>query len=194
MRKTFFCICENKDADQLRGNREADQRLCFRYIEQSLCFLNTKYQASSNLVWSYSPVCVGPGRKPRRRVFSQRGPYCSHSYLITSTRQANCSRLLNLVSYIQLYFLRCKRPIYTSFMSDMIQGRGTSLPYCQSRPILNKLHHYMTAHYMTAVCVFDVCDLNPWSAKPDICRARGVGSLYCFPRSPKNDFNNTEQV
>ena len=27
--KTGFCICENKDADQLRGNREADQRLCF---------------------------------------------------------------------------------------------------------------------------------------------------------------------
>ena len=31
MRKPTFCICENKDADQLRGNREADQRLCFRY-------------------------------------------------------------------------------------------------------------------------------------------------------------------
>ena len=28
--KTRFCICENKDADQLRGNGEADQRLCFR--------------------------------------------------------------------------------------------------------------------------------------------------------------------
>ena len=24
MRKPTFCICENKDADQLRGNREAD--------------------------------------------------------------------------------------------------------------------------------------------------------------------------
>ena len=33
MRKQTFCICENKDADQLRGNREADQRLCFRYID-----------------------------------------------------------------------------------------------------------------------------------------------------------------
>ena len=29
MRKPAFCICENKDADQLRGSREADQRLCF---------------------------------------------------------------------------------------------------------------------------------------------------------------------
>ena len=25
MRKPAFCICENKDADQLRGNHEADQ-------------------------------------------------------------------------------------------------------------------------------------------------------------------------
>ena len=138
MRKSAFCICENKDADQLRGNREADQRLCFRYtdnkipllpkfestqnigfmeilslnyrlissnrhiineprhektgflhmrktktqisfavtaklistfvfatqIVQSLYFLNPNFQASSYLVWLYSPVCVGPGRKP----------------------------------------------------------------------------------------------------------------------------------
>ena len=27
--KPAFCICENKDAEQLRGNREADQCLCF---------------------------------------------------------------------------------------------------------------------------------------------------------------------
>ena len=27
VRKPVVCICENKDADQLRGNREADQRL-----------------------------------------------------------------------------------------------------------------------------------------------------------------------
>ena len=83
MRKPAFCICENKGADQLRGNREADQRLCFRYIVQSLFFLNTKFQASSHLVWLYSPVCVGPGRKPRRQVFSQRGSYdfCKNFYV-----------------------------------------------------------------------------------------------------------------
>ena len=33
--KPDFCICENKDADQLRGNREADQRLCFRYMDST---------------------------------------------------------------------------------------------------------------------------------------------------------------
>ena len=36
MRKSAFCICENKDADQLRGDREADQRLCFRYIYSTI--------------------------------------------------------------------------------------------------------------------------------------------------------------
>ena len=61
VRKQTFCICENKDADQLRGNRKANQRLCFRYIVQSLYFLNMKFQASSYLVWLYSLVCVGPG-------------------------------------------------------------------------------------------------------------------------------------
>ena len=39
MRKPFFCICENKDADQLRGNREADQRLCFRYTDSTIPLL-----------------------------------------------------------------------------------------------------------------------------------------------------------
>ena len=36
VRKPAFCICENKDADQLRGDREADQRLCFRYIDSTI--------------------------------------------------------------------------------------------------------------------------------------------------------------
>ena len=39
MRKPVFCICENKDADQLRGNREADRRLCFRYTDSTIPLL-----------------------------------------------------------------------------------------------------------------------------------------------------------
>ena len=39
MRKPAFCICENKDADQLRGDREADQRLCFRYKDSTIPLL-----------------------------------------------------------------------------------------------------------------------------------------------------------
>ena len=72
MRKPAFCIWEIKDADQLRGNREADQRLCFATrTVQSLYFLNLKFQASSHLLWPHSPVCVGPGWKPQKPVFSQ---------------------------------------------------------------------------------------------------------------------------
>ena len=40
VRKPDFCYaCENKDADQLRGNREADQRLCFRYTDSTIPLL-----------------------------------------------------------------------------------------------------------------------------------------------------------
>ena len=35
----FLHICENKDADQLRGNRGADQRLCFRYSDSTIPLL-----------------------------------------------------------------------------------------------------------------------------------------------------------
>ena len=88
VRKSAFCICENKHADQLRGNREADQRLCFR----SLYFLNSKFQASDHL-WLYSLVCVRPGRKPRRPVFSQRGSYCLHANKVkTAQKQTLISR------------------------------------------------------------------------------------------------------
>ena len=42
-------------------------------IVQFLFFLNPKFQAFSLFLGLYSPVCVGPGRKPRRLVFSRRG-------------------------------------------------------------------------------------------------------------------------
>ena len=52
MRKPAFCICKNKDADQLRGNREVDQRLCFRYMDSTTPLLS-KSEISS--------VAVQPG-------------------------------------------------------------------------------------------------------------------------------------
>ena len=66
MRKLDFCICENKDADQLRGNREADQRLCFRYMDSTIPLLPncqiSRFQPSSVAVqpglcrtWSETP-------------------------------------------------------------------------------------------------------------------------------------------
>ena len=40
MKKPAFCMWENKDADQLRGNCEADQRLCFRNIDSTIPLLS----------------------------------------------------------------------------------------------------------------------------------------------------------
>ena len=57
MRKPAFCICENKDADQLRRNREADQRLCFRYSDSTIPLFPTS-EISSLLPCS---VAVQPG-------------------------------------------------------------------------------------------------------------------------------------
>ena len=39
MGKKTICICEIKNADQLRGYREADQRLCFRYTDSTIPLL-----------------------------------------------------------------------------------------------------------------------------------------------------------
>ena len=36
MRKSDFCLCENKDADQLRSNCKADQHFCFRYVDSTI--------------------------------------------------------------------------------------------------------------------------------------------------------------
>ena len=57
VRKPAFCICENKDADQLRGNRKADQRLCFLYIDSTIP-LPHKSEISSLVP---SSVAVQPG-------------------------------------------------------------------------------------------------------------------------------------
>ena len=58
MRKPFFCICKNKNADQLGGNCEADHRLRFRICKKYI-LPKSKFQVSSHFLWLYSPVCVG---------------------------------------------------------------------------------------------------------------------------------------
>ena len=70
VRKPDFCICKNKDADQLLGNLEAVSAFVFaKRIVWYLYFLNLKFQVPCHLLWLHSPVCVGPGREPQRRVF-----------------------------------------------------------------------------------------------------------------------------
>ena len=57
MRKPAFCICENKDADQLRIKCAADQRLCFRYTDIKIPLLS-KSEISS---LKPSSVAIQPG-------------------------------------------------------------------------------------------------------------------------------------
>ena len=52
MRKLAFCICKNKDADQLRGNRKADQCLCFCYTDSTIPLL------PKSGISSLQPSCV----------------------------------------------------------------------------------------------------------------------------------------
>ena len=84
MRKLLFAYAKTKGEDQLRGNHAADQHLCFRYIDSTIPVL-PKFQASNHLLWLYIPVCVGPGRKPRGQVFSQRGSLRRHLFSLTMT-------------------------------------------------------------------------------------------------------------
>ena len=77
MRKPAFCICENKDANQLRGYSEADQRLCFLYIDSTTTLLS-KYEISTLYLSSVvvQPCLCGTWTETRRPVFSQRGSFC----------------------------------------------------------------------------------------------------------------------
>ena len=85
VRKPDFCICENKDPDQLCSNPKLISAFVFAtHIVQSFFFLNPKFQACSYLLWPYSLVWVGPGRKPRRPVFSQRGSNAVFCFCITA--------------------------------------------------------------------------------------------------------------
>ena len=60
VRKPDFCICENKDADQLCGNRTTDQRLCFRYTDSTIPLLRkSKISIFSNCVARFVLDLVG---------------------------------------------------------------------------------------------------------------------------------------
>ena len=80
MRKPAFCICENKDADQLRGNRKADQRLCFHYIASTLPLL-PKYKISSFWLSSVAvqpSLCETWSETPKTRFLTTRLKYAHH--------------------------------------------------------------------------------------------------------------------
>ena len=124
MRKPTICICENKDADQLRGNREADQRpfVFATRIVQLLYFLNPKFQASSQLPCLYSSVCVEPARKPhcwfshvaahlgisdRSHLFMTNNSFFILVLLSLQTYKLQCSKEYKSNISLQITTLRC---------------------------------------------------------------------------------------
>ena len=76
MGKPTICVCENKDADQLRSNCEADHRLCFRYKYSTIPLL-LESEICNVFLSMYSLVRVGPGPKPKLLVFSREGSITS---------------------------------------------------------------------------------------------------------------------
>ena len=95
----FFWICENKDADQFRGNREADQHLCFRYIDSTIPLLHI-YEISSlypSFVVIQPSLCRSWSETPKTGFLTRRlklfivpcinsvgGEYTSSDYLHVS--------------------------------------------------------------------------------------------------------------
>ena len=74
MRKPVFAYAKTKRQISFVVTAKLISAFVFAtWIVQFLYCLNLKFQASSHLLWLYSPVCVGPGRKPRGPVFSHRG-------------------------------------------------------------------------------------------------------------------------
>ena len=74
--KRFFAYAKTKTQISCAVTAQLISVFVFaKRIVQSLFYLNLKFQDSSHLLWLYSPVFVGPGRKPRRPVFSERGSF-----------------------------------------------------------------------------------------------------------------------
>ena len=57
MRRPAFCMCENKDADQLRGNREADQS---RHSEFQIFPVPDRFRNRQTVLFYEKRIFIGP--------------------------------------------------------------------------------------------------------------------------------------
>ena len=119
MRKPVFAYAKTKTQISFAVTAKLISAFVFATrIVQSLFYLNPKFQASNHLLCLYSPVCVGPGRKPRRPVFSQRGSYNLRIHKTDSTEtDIKSSNRTNHITQtrpcnIQQYFTAVKMFIF----------------------------------------------------------------------------------
>ena len=133
MRKPAFCICENKDTDQLRGydqlrgNREADQQLCFCYMDSTIPLLS-KSEISSLYPFS---VVAQPGlcrtwsEIPKNRFSHNEAHITTWAYLREMHGVVfNCKQIR--------VFSRCQsRSFMYKFVPDLADLRMGSFQYLQ---------------------------------------------------------------
>ena len=98
MRKPAFCICENKDADQLRGNAKLISAFVFAtQIVQSLYFLSTNFKSLTILcgraAWFVCDLVGNPEDRfshNEAQIVSQCLYYCSLHILRDHTMFFSC--------------------------------------------------------------------------------------------------------
>ena len=98
MRKLAFCICENKEAEQLSGNHKADQRLCFQYTDRTIPLLPKT--AISSL--EPSSVAVQPGLCGTLSEIPKTG-YLTTRLILFFGRFSNIHIFWMVVDYLDLY-------------------------------------------------------------------------------------------
>ena len=107
-------------------------------IVQSLYFLNPKFQASSHLLLLYSPVHVGPGRKSRKTVVSQRGSYNTHIHKVKTTPHITITcpcNILQFITAVKTITFRGKILILFLFMLTNID-RGYTWVYVRTASLM----------------------------------------------------------
>ena len=131
-------------------------------IVRSLYYRNPKFQASSHLLWLYSPVCVGTGLKPRRPVFSQRGSIniCfGDSFALCACRQylakfhllgESCSlkRMMSICNILKL-FVRLSLVSRAEFLLECATGHCLSFTYFRMYKPLPIAHIFMLLYQYT---------------------------------------------
>ena len=116
-------------------------------------------------MWLYSPVCVGPGRKPRRPVFSKRG-----SYNILIQRMAHSAHV------IPLQMTRREACLDTKLF---LVCRGDRTPLTRRQSVVNGLSYQMMRSankYTCNNCSSRALLLWCWR-QPGVWQRRGRGPL-----------------
>ena len=124
MRKPAFYICENKDADQLRGNSPGNQPLCFGYIDNTIPKIR-KIQHFKPLTFFCGCTALNAEDEFRHEV--------AH-YMLETSDAAKLLVLLILrtkflqfrkkkkIVFVFFYFLRCKK--WPNLIKKMLHSKN----------------------------------------------------------------------